>query len=116
MTRQVVTDAKIRMTSVFGGSENQITSQHFGGGRIYAVFGSSDIDLRRATIADEGATINIVSSFGRVSLLVPEDWAVNVQTRAVFGGVASKRAAPASPVGQLTLTGLCLFGSVEVRS
>ena len=116
MTRQVVTDAKIRMTSVFGGSENQITSQNFSGGRVFAIFGSSDIDLRRATIADEGATINIIASFGRVRLLVPEDWAVNVQTRAVFGGVASKRTAPTSPVGQLTLTGLCLFGSVEVRS
>ena len=112
----MVTDAKIEMTSFFGGSKNQITSQNFTGGRVYAIFGSSDIDLRRATIADEGATINIVSSFGKVSLLVPEDWAVNVQTRAVFSGVASKRVAPASPVGQLTLTGLCLFGGVEVRS
>ena len=116
MTRKVVTDTKIRMTSVFGGSENQITSQHFSGGRVFAIFGSSDIDLRRATIADEGATINIIASFGSVRLIVPEDWAVNVQTRAIFGGVASKRAAPTSPVGQLTLTGLCLFGSVEVRS
>ena len=116
MTKHAVADANIRMTSFFGGSENQITSQQFRGGRVYAVFGSSDIDLRRATIADDGATINIIISFGEVKLLVPEDWAVNVQTRAVFGGVASKRVAPTSPVGQLTLTGLCLFGGVEIRS
>ena len=111
-----VDGANIRMTSFFGGSENQITSQQFRGGRVYAVCGSSDIDLRRATIADDGATINIITTFGKVKLLVPEDWAVNVQTRAVFGGVASKRLAPASPTGQLTLTGLCLFGGVEIRS
>ena len=116
MVRHAVTDAKIRMTSFFGGSENQIASQQFRGGRIYAIFGSSDIDLRGATIADEGATINVIASFGSVRLLVPGDWAVNVQTRAVFGGVASKRAAPTSPVGQLTLTWLCLFGSVEIKS
>ena len=116
MARHVVSDDKIRMTSFFGGSENQIASQQFRGGRVYAVFGSSDIDLRSATIADEGATINIIAIFGSVKLLVPEDWAVNVQTKAVFGGVASKRVAPTSPVGQLTLTGLCLFGALEIKS
>ena len=116
MAKHAVADAKIRMTSFFGGSENQISSQQFRGGRVYAVFGSSDIDLRGATIADEGATINIITSFGGVRFLVPEDWAVNIQTRAVFGSVASKRVAPTSPVGQLTLTGLCLFGGVEIKS
>ncbi len=116
MAKHAVADANIRMTSFFSDSENQITSQQFRGGRVSAAFGSSDIDLRRATIADDGATINIITSFGRVKLLVPEDWAVNVQTRAVFGGVAFKRVAPTSPVGQLTLTGLCLFGGVEIRS
>ncbi len=116
MAEHAVADAKIKVISLFGGSENQIASQQFRGGRVYAVFGSIDIDLRRATIADEGATINIISSFGSVKLIVPEDWAVNAQTRAVFGGVASKRVAPTSPVGQLTLTGLCLFGGVEIRS
>ena len=94
MARHAVDDANIRMTSFFGDSENQITSQEFRGGRVYAVCGSSEIDLRRATTADDGATINIITSFGGVKLLVPEDWAVNVQTRAVFGGVTFKRVAP----------------------
>ena len=116
MTSHAVADAKIRVTSFFGSSKNQISSQQFCCGRVYAVFGSSDIDLRGATTADEGATINIITSLGSVRFLVPEDWAVNIQTRAVFGGVASKRVAPISPVGQLTLTGLCLFGSVEIKS
>ena len=116
MARHAVDDTKIKVTSFFGGSDNQITGQQFRGGRVYAVFGSSDIDLRRATIPHEGATINIIASFGSVKLLVPEDWGVNVQTRSVFGGVTSKRGIPISPVGQLTLTGLCLFGGVEIRS
>ena len=116
MARHEVANAKIRMTSFFGSSKNQISIQQFRGGRVYALFGSNYIDLRHATIADEGATINIITSMGSVRLLVPEDWAVNIQTRAVVGGVASKRVAPTSPAGQLTLTGLCLFGSVEIKS
>ena len=116
MARHAVADAKIRMTSFFGSSENQISSKQFRGGGVYVVFGSSDVDLRGATIADEGATMNIITSLGSVRLLVPEDWTVNVQTRAVVGSVAAKRVAPTSPAGQLTLTGLCLFGSVEIKS
>ena len=116
MARQAVADTKIKVTSIFGGSDTQITGQHFRGGRVCTVFGSSDIDLRNATIDDEGVTINVIASFGRVKLLVPADWGVNIQTRSVFGGVTSKRTAPTSPVGQLTLTGLCLFGGVEIKS
>lgn len=109
-------DVEIRVTSLFGDSDNQITSENFQGGRIFAAFGSSDVDLRRAATTDDGATVRVIAGFGDVRLIVPEDWAVNVQTRAVFGGVASKRIAPVSPVGQLTLTGICVFGQVEVRS
>ena len=116
MARHTVADDKVRMTSFFGSSKNQISIQQFRGGRVYALFGSNYIDLRHATIADEGATINIVTGIGSVRLLVPEDWTVNIQTRAVLGSVVSKRVAPASPTGQLTLTGLCLFGSVEIKS
>ena len=116
MASHTIADATVRMISLFGGSDNQIASQQFRGGRVYAVFGSSDIDLRGASTADKGATIRVVAIFGSVKLLVPEDWDVNAKTGAVFGGVASKRAAPKSPVGRLTLTGLCLFGGVEVKS
>ena len=69
MARHAVADASIRVTSWFGASETQITGQQFPGGRVYAVFGSSYIDLRGATIVSEGATINIIASFGSITLL-----------------------------------------------
>ena len=116
MAKHTVANAKIAVASLFGDSENQIVSQQFRGGRVYAVFGRSDIDLRGTTVADEGAKINIISAFGSVRLLVPEDWSVNVQTWAVFGGAASKRGTPTEPEGQLILTGLSFFGGVEIRS
>lgn len=111
-----MTHAEIRVTSLFGGSENQISGHPIEGGRVFALFGSSDIDLRHASPAESGATIRVIAGFGSVRLLVPEDWAVNVQTRAILGGVASRRVAPDSPKGQLTLTGFCLLGSLEIRS
>lgn len=116
MARHAVADATIKVTSFLGGTENQIADANFRGGRVFAVLGGADIDLRGATLAEEGATLNIVASLGGVRLLIPPDWAVNVQTNAFFGGVASRRAAPATPAGLLTLTGFCLVGGVEIRS
>ena len=109
-------DAEVKVTTLFGSSEQQITGDDFGGGRAVVAFRSSDIDLRRAATVDEGAMLKLNVGFGSVKLLVPEDWSVSIQTRALLGGVASKRVAPASRSGQLILTGLCLFGTVEVRS
>ena len=39
-------------TYVFGGGKQQITSQRFSGGSVTAVFGSAQIDLRDASLAD----------------------------------------------------------------
>ena len=89
MTRQVVTDAKIRMTSVFGGSENQITSQHF-----TAVGFNRCIWKQRHRLAScdhcrrRGDNQHHSQLWQRQAHGNPEDWVVNVQTRAVFGGVA----------------------------
>ena len=116
MARNAVADAKISMTSIFGGSETQVASQQFKGGRVNAIFGSGDLDLQRAGLGDSGATVNVIAIFGRVTIRVPSHWDVNLRSRAVFGGVESKRTAPTSPEGELAVTGWCLFGGVGIRS
>ncbi len=116
MARNAVADAKISMTSIFGGSETQVSSQQFKGGRVNAIFGSGDLGLQRAGLGDNGATVNVIAIFGRVIIRVPSQWDVNLRSRAVFGGVESKRTAPITPEGELTVTGWCLFGGVDIRS
>ena len=119
MARVSSAGAQIKLTSILGTSESHVSSQQVRGGRVFVLFGSGEIDLRDAALADGEAAVKIVALFGSVKVTVPEDWAVNVQTGAVFGGVDYKRArrpAPASPADQLILNGFCLFGGIEVRS
>ena len=54
--------------------------------------------------------------FGGVDIRVPDDWAVNVQVSATFGGTETKRPEPADPKATLTITGSCLFGGVSIKS
>ena len=116
MATSAAVDSKISVTSLFGSGRVQVTSRQFGGGRVIAVAGSGEVDLREAALAADGAKVYIVTGLGSVTLRVPDDWAVNVRTVTVLGSVTSKRAQPASPTGQLTVTGLTLLGSVVIRS
>ena len=110
------TGDNLNVASFFSGSEQRVDSQAFRGGRVTAMFGGADIDLRGAAIADGAATIDVSAVFGGVEIRVPDDWAVNVQASTTFGGVETKRSGPADPTAKLTITGSCLFGGIEIRS
>ena len=119
MARDSAAGAQVKVTSILGSSESQVSSRQVRGGRVFVLFGSGDVDLRDAALADGKAAVRIVAIFGGVKVTVPEDWAVNAQTGAVFGGVEykrTKRSVPASPTDQLTLNGFCFFGGIEIRS
>ena len=110
------TSDDLNLACFFSGSEQRIDSQTFRGGRVTAMFGGADIDLRSAAIADGAATIDVSAVFGGVEIRVPDNWAVNVQASTTFGGVETKRSGPADPKAKLTITGSCLFGGIEIRS
>ena len=107
---------QVKLTSILGRSESHISSRQVRGGRIFVLFGSGDIDLRQAALSDGAARIKIIAIFGGARVTVPESREVNAQTGAVLGGVDYKRAVPSSATDQLTLTGFCLFGGIQVRS
>ena len=102
-------------SALFGAVERQVVSRAFRGGKVSATFGSAEIDLRGAALAGDGAALHVETVFGSAELLVPDDWAVNVQTSELFGSVEVKRRQPPSPAGTLTITGSCTFGSITVR-
>ena len=102
-------------SALFGAVERQVVSRAFRGGKVSATFGSAEIDLRGAALAGDGAALHVETVFGSAEFLVPDDWAVNVQTSELFGSAEVKRRQPSSPAGTLTITGSCTFGSITVR-
>ena len=116
MARNAVADAKISMTSIFGGSETQVASQQFKGGASQCHIRERRLGPATRWARRQRATVNVIAIFGGVTIRVPSDWDVNLRTRAVFGAAESKRTPPASPDGQLTVTGWCLFGGVAIKS
>ena len=113
--------------AMFSGYESRVESTSFRGGRVTALFGGMQIDLRAATMAPEGAELEATTAFGGVNLRVPESWRVEITGLPLFGGWSNKTSlakpkdaaadAPA-PVGTpvLKIKAFVAFGGLEVRN
>jgi hypothetical protein len=108
--------------AVFSGVKRRIESIGFEGGALNSVFGSIEIDLRRASIAtpDRQVAIEANAVFGAVELRIPESWRVDLRGNAVFGAYEDKtippRPDPGSPIPTLVISGGTAFGAVVVRN
>lgn len=104
--------------AIFGGGNTRVTSQNFKGGKITAIFGGSDIDLKTATPAKEACVIDVFTLFGGNKLIVSDDWKIKSEVVAIFGGFSDKRihSADRNPDKLMIVKGVVLFGGVEIKS
>jgi predicted membrane protein len=106
---------------VFGGTERTITSRSFRGGKAVAVLGGIELDFRDADIDGDEAQLEINCLFGGVEIRVPETWHVHSRGFPVFGGYTDKSRSTtvegaAAKKKTLVITGVVLFGGIEIRN
>lgn len=102
--------------NLFSGSEVASNSSAFRGGKIGAVFGGSEIDLRQADVAPD-ATLDVFVAFGGVEIYVPRDWRVEISGFPIFGGFENATVKESLPADapMLRIDATVLFGGLEVR-
>ncbi len=104
--------------SLLGGRERTITSQSFRGGKVTALFGGSQIDMRNAELAEGHNVLDVFIMFGGTSLIVPPDWNVRVEVFSLLGGFGDKRYSVVkvvpNPEKTLLIKGFVMFGGGEV--
>ncbi len=111
-------DGYIHFDYLFNGSEQVFLEPVFRGGSIETVFGGATLDLRRTSLPDGVSTLTIKSVFGGVTLLIPEDWNVELRSHCVFGGFSDKRypgIKPVQPGSKLIIEAECVFGGGEIK-
>ena len=106
--------------AVFGGGKRNITTPDFQGGRINAVFGGFELDLRNAAIQSDSAALEVNAVFGGVELRVPEHWQVEVRGTGVFGAFSDETHHPSPAefpiIKRFILTGGAVFGGVVAKN
>jgi predicted membrane protein len=103
-------------TAILGGLKHAVRSQQFQGGKITAILGGCDLDLRPAVMRDGEAVINVFAMWGGISLKIPPDWTVVVENTAFLGGVENETHPPAGTEKRLVLQGTIIMGGIEIKN
>lgn len=104
-------------TAIFSGYEKKIASKSFKGGKITAMFGGAEIDLREAELDENGATISTFAAFGGVDIFIPESWPIEIHSTAILGGVGSEcRNEQCSEGKRLIIYATATFGGIDIKN
>ena len=110
-------DSFIHGMAILGGFSRKNSSQDFQGGELTAVMGGCELDLRRAVIKGNEATIEIFAFWGGVVIRIPEDWTVAVKVAPIMGGVEDSSVPPKSGAAKrLNITGYAIMGGAEIKN
>jgi hypothetical protein len=116
---RTTTAGKLHESALFGGGKRNIVSEDFRGGKVSAVFGGFELDLRKARMASDSAVLHIDAVFGGVELKIPENWSAVLKGSAVFGGYSDETRQPREDTPgykRLFLEGSAVFGGVVVKN
>jgi len=117
----VASDAQLDSVNVFGGGQYRVNAKNFRGGRILAIFGGFELDLRQADIEGQEAVVEVNAMFGGGEIRIPETWNLVVSGTGIFGGYGdetqppSRNPAVANPK-TLILKGVAIFGGVGIKN
>jgi hypothetical protein len=113
------TAGTLNESALFSGGKRRIVTPDFQGGEVSCIFGGFDIDLRKAGIAGDSATLVVNAVFGGCDIKVPENWDVVLDIAAVFGGSDDHtlHPDPSLPgVKKLFLRGSAIFGGIDIKN
>lgn len=103
----------------FGGRERTIDSQNFKGGKVTAMFGGSQLNLRGADLAPGNNVLDVFVLFGGTEIIVPPDWTVHVDVFSLLGGFSDNRSSALkvvpNPDKVLIVKGFVMFGGGEIK-
>ncbi len=115
-SRKESSDASVQHTVTFGALEVHNTSTAFRDGGLDVRFGALKLNLRDATLAPEGAVLNIHAAFGGVEIVVPRDWAISVHGQTMLGAVENTTTNPTSGAPMLTIDASVTMAAIEIKN
>jgi predicted membrane protein len=117
--RESVSADVLQRSVTMGNIKLAVDSQQFKGARLGATMGEVQVDLRRAAISGEEATIEVSVVMGGIELFVPSHWQVVSDVSPLMGAVEDKTEFRPDPTGvqkRLVLRGSITMGAVNVRN
>ncbi len=108
-------DSTLNLTAIMGGFERRNNSRDFRGGKITAIMGGCELDLRQADIR-EAAVLEVFAIWGGISLKVPETWTVQLEGMPIMGGFSDETRPIHGSTKRLVIRGSVVMGGVEIKN
>ncbi|MDR9451635.1 MAG: hypothetical protein RI637_10500 [Acidimicrobiia bacterium] len=80
------TTGEFELVTIMEGKQFASRAEGLWSGKVTAVMGGVDLDLRDAVLAPAGADLAVFTVMGGVSLRVPDTWIVKTDGQAMLGG------------------------------
>jgi Cell wall-active antibiotics response 4TMS YvqF len=105
----------IDSTTLFSQSRPVSRSESFRHAEVAVLFGDCELDLRHAGLASGGARVETLAAFGRVHVMVPDDWSIERGDELILGSYVNHPGGGApDPKKVLRIEGVVLGGELEV--
>lgn len=101
--------------STFSSQDIDLEKETFEGANVSAIFGGVKFDIRDAIIKED-AIIDVSAIFGGVTIYVPNDINVKINSTSIFGGVSNeRRKKKTESKTTIYINATCMFGGVEIK-
>ncbi len=107
---------RIEFNVSFASRSMAVSSMKFRGGAASATFGSIELDLRQAQLHENGADLDLSSTFGSITLRVPTTWSLRQNGSATLGGVDDVRSSHPTEGPTLRLQTSTVLGSLTIEN
>ena len=94
MTKGDEDSDEFQVAAIMGGKKFESHARDLKSGSAITSMGGIEIDLRDATLDSDGANLELKTTMGGIQVIVPEDWAVDVDEKSLAGGFDVKVTSP----------------------
>ncbi len=106
----------LNLSAVMGGGDYRIASRKLKGGRISAIMGGFELNLRDADMEGSEMHIDVTAIMGGVEMAVPTTWTVILQGTPLMGGFENKAAAQGEAKKKLFIHSSVIMGGIEIKN
>ena len=85
LTKGDETSDEFQVAAIMGGKKFESHARDLKSGTAVASMGGIELDLRDAQLGSDGAELELKTTLGGVQVIVPEDWAVEVDQEGAGG-------------------------------